>query len=515
MLGSSCFEPMTAYLERAALHQTRFRTPGIAPDARGVVLGQKGALLFPSLDRVVAFFRAQSEEGSLDEIVPSLSIHRVVTPLRTREMLVLMNADSSYRMDRVASLARLVGGMVFTGTSRHFVQYRDAASPLGYDVAELLDEPADLIVYAESFRQVYSFEREIPFRTLVLRLDLRRVAPVPDRIRPRLWATAEVGIGQALVGYLARWGVRAKVAFAQWPSESAFDDRPVRLHVFELEDAPPRIVRLMRSLPGVRVFEPRGSGVGVELGFEHPIALASCPSLFAEGLTLFGGGGEVRIVDPMPSWVPVRALVRSTVHFDRPGVLTGAPVADAGPAMHLELRLVPTSAPWRKVVATVVPVAQRAWLGKLLYVLPQRTLEALRIAMSENAFYLLDPAGIEGVPLGRFYTEIASRIYVPAGWTLAPAMAASVLEEFVGDPAGGHVFFELEASAPRLVPDAAFGPLSRRVLRDVAGALVDARAPDRSDPPLPTIQYGPDTRFPLWGAPGRARSEASQDEGGG
>ena len=109
---------MTQYLERAALHQTRFRTPGVAPDTRGVVLGQKGALLFPSLDRVVAFFRAYGDDGSLDEILPSLSIRRVVTPLRTRELLVLLAAESSYRMDRVAAVARLAGGMVFTGISR-------------------------------------------------------------------------------------------------------------------------------------------------------------------------------------------------------------------------------------------------------------------------------------------------------------------------------------------------------------------------------------------------------------
>ena len=41
-------------------------------------------------------------------------------------------------MDRMAETARLVGGSTFTGTSRHFVQYRDAAAPFGYDATELL-----------------------------------------------------------------------------------------------------------------------------------------------------------------------------------------------------------------------------------------------------------------------------------------------------------------------------------------------------------------------------------------
>ena len=41
----------------------------------------------------------------------------------------------------------------------------------------------------------------------------------------------------------------------------------------------------------------------------------------------------------------------------------------------------------------------------------------------------------------------------------------------------------------------------------LAGQVVHAEAPDRIDPPLPMLQYGPETRFPLWGAPGRAETE--------
>jgi hypothetical protein len=507
---------MSQFLERAALHQTRFRTPGVAPDTRGVVLGQKGALLFPSLDRVVAFFRAYGDDGSLDEILPSLSIRRVITPLRTREVLVLLVAESSYRMDRVAAVARLAGGLVFTGTSRHFVKYRDAASPLGYDVSELLDQPADAIVYEGTFRQVYTFEREIPFRELVLKLEPYRAPPAPERASvPRLWATAEIGIGNALVGYLFRWRSRARVALAEWPSQSAFDDAPQRLHVLELEDTPARIVALLRTLPGVHVFEPLGSTFGVELGWKHPIALESCQSLFAgTGLTLFRGDGRVTIVDPVPPFAPVRSLVRSTLQLETAANVSGGKPIEALRPMTLDLRLAASNAPWRNVVASIVPIEQRAWLGKLLYVLPQRTLESLRIAVTERAFYLLDPAGIEGVPLGRFYGEVATRIYAPAGMALVPAVAPAVLEDLVRDRGGGHVFFEPESAAPRLVTNEAFGPVSRRVLRELAGQVVHAEAPDRVDPPLPMLQYGPETRFPLWGAPGRAETDAEAKKRG-
>ena len=83
--------------------------------------------------------------GALEARVPGevgrarwpLVIRRLVTPLKTREIMLQVQAESSYRMDRIAGVAKLAGGLVFTGTSRHFVKYRDAASPLGYDVLEL------------------------------------------------------------------------------------------------------------------------------------------------------------------------------------------------------------------------------------------------------------------------------------------------------------------------------------------------------------------------------------------
>ena len=499
-------------LERAALHQTRFRTPGVTPDARGVVLGQKGAVLFPSLDRLVAFLRAYGEEGSLDELLPSLDLRRVVTPLKTREILLSCAAESSYRMDRIASVAKLAGGLVFTGTSRHFVKYRDPASPLGYDVEELLDERADVVLYHDSFRQPYAFEREIGFRDLVMKLEPVRVPPSERHAAPsRLFVTAEVGIGGALVGYLFRWQVQARAAFAEWPSESAFDDATKRLYVFDVTDTPPRIVELMSALPGVNVFEPIGPSFAVELGFRHPIALESCQIIFEdEALTLFRGDGNVLIVDPAPPFAPVRSLVRNELHLEKARAVSKGEAGGGDLTFELPLKLDTTMAPWRAVVAAVVPLSQREWLARMLYALPPRTLSTLRMAIAEDRIYLLDSGGIEGVPLGVFYSEVAERIYVPSGMTLVPAVAPQVLNDLVADRQGGHVFFE-PPGTPRVVAAGAFGPVSRQVLRDVAAHTISADAPAQLDPPLPLMQYGDARRFPLWGVPGKDLPVGSGD----
>jgi hypothetical protein len=81
----------------------------------------------------------------------------------------------------------------------------------------------------------------------------------------------------------------------------------------------------------------------------------------------------------------------------------------------LTLRLAQTSEPFRRVNATAVPIEEREYLARMLYVLPPKTLSALRVAIGEKHIYVLDPSGIEGLPLGRFFSEVATRIYVPAG----------------------------------------------------------------------------------------------------
>src|SRR5581483_10130494 len=135
-------------LENVALHQTRFNTPGVQPDNRGIVLGKQGALLFSSVDRLVGFFRVFCDESSMDDLLPKLKIHQVLSPLQSRELLVLFHATSSYLMDRAGRIAGLFGGLAFTGSGKHYVKYRDGASPLGYDIAALHGDPADFVLYA-------------------------------------------------------------------------------------------------------------------------------------------------------------------------------------------------------------------------------------------------------------------------------------------------------------------------------------------------------------------------------
>ncbi len=502
----SCYRALPVLL-RVALHQTRFRTPGVAPDARGVLLGPKGLLVFASLDRVVGFLRAASEDGVLDELAAELELRFVETPLRTREVMLVFTAESSYRMDRIASLARLTGGGLFTGAARHFVRYRDASAPLGYDVREVLDAAADRILYDATYQQTYTHGRTIALRDLLLRLA-PVPSPEPSGTRGPVWVLAEVGIGHAIVSYLYRSGVDARAALAEWPPESAFDERPRRLYLLEIEEPPDRVVQLFRGLPGVSVFRPASRGAAVEIGYRHPVALDGCPSVFPEGsLHLFRGKGEVAVLDPLPRSVPVASLVR--IPYASPETAGDAPRAAEAQAtpFALSLRLAPATGPFRNVVAAVVPASARAHLARMLYALPARALEGLSIALTETHAFLVDPRGIEGIPLGRFFSEAAPRVYVPAGMTLVPPVAPEVLSRVVHGEEEGHVFFLPGDDRPVVIANEAFAPMSTRVLSDVSARPVHAEAPESHDAPLPTFAYDAPRRFPLRGLP-EAKPEA-------
>src|SRR5207247_9796040 len=110
-------------------------------------------MLLPSIDRLVALLSVYTREHSLEDLMSSLLIEIVQSKLGTKEITLTFAAESSDRMDRVAETARLVGGFTFTGTSRHYVQYRDAGAPFGYDAGQLLATDASLALYHDRFTQ--------------------------------------------------------------------------------------------------------------------------------------------------------------------------------------------------------------------------------------------------------------------------------------------------------------------------------------------------------------------------
>ncbi len=447
-------------LDRVALHQTRLRTPGISLDAKGIALGGKGLVLLSSLDRLVGFLALYSSSAPLTDILGSLSIDIVKSKLGNREVTLTFAAEGSDRLDRVSELARLSGGYTFTGTSRHFVQYRDAAAPFGYDVREIAPTDAPIALYHTQFSQHYDYEKKIDLAKLMLRLEPRVAPSTISDVGPR-WICAEAGLGPALIHYFVRSLVDAEVGVAEWPPASEFDEGPVRRYLFKLEQVPGRMNALLRSTPGVHVFIPQGPTSAVEMGFEHPVNLRACPVFPRDGLVLFRGGGRDPIViDKLPALGPVTSFAR--VHMKQQ---TGAGVGKGGTldSVAVPLKLAPDTDPWRNISATRVDQGHLGLLRQLAYRLGRRALEDTRIAFTEHGAFLVREAGIESIPVGDFYRRIHPRIWVSAGYTPVPAVAPSVLHRAFGSPNDEYVF--LDRSGARIgVQISAFVPLEQALL---------------------------------------------------
>lgn len=487
-------------LERVALHQTRLRVPGVGLDARGVALGARGLVLLPSLDRLVAFLAIYTAEHGLEGVIGGLKIEVVRSKLGTREIALSFDAGSSDRLDRVGEVARLAGGFAFTGTSRHFVQYRDAAAPFGYDASEIVASDAALALYHATFSQTYDIEKPIDLKSLLLRMSPNADPSGHDLDGP-LWVLAEQGLGPSVLSYLVRSAVSAQAAVAEWPPATSFDDAPVRRWLFRVEELPRRMWPLFRSVPGVTVFRPVAQGVAVEQGYRHPVQLRACPVFEPKGLLFIRGGAAAPLeLERVPAMGDVRSLARVGLADEETSSPLLAPGAATAPEIRVPLRLVPGRAPPSDVGAALVPTGELELLRRLVYALGADAVRSTRFAVTEIGAFLIRERGMEAVPLGQFYRRVHPSVFVPSGLDLVPSVDSEVLFSALGRPADKVVFFRPDSSAIA-VDESAFVSLEHAIVDATSWAPLPA---ETLEPLLntetPTAWFSPLGMRPLKGA---------------
>lgn len=457
-------------LERVALHQTRLRTPGLLLDARGIAQGPRGLLLFPSYDRLVAFLAMYAERQVMDDLATSLRVELAKSALGTRELLVSFAIEGSERMDGVAEVARLAGAHVFTGGGRHWVAYRDAAAPFGYDVADIEGGDAPIVLYHPAFRQAFAIERAVDLRALLLRLRPTRDPSAGREPSPK-WLLAEWGLGGAMLQYLRRSGVEGRVALAEWPPASDLEDEPIRRYLFELPSIPPRMIGLFQSTPGLCLLERVASGAAVEVGFRHPVRLGAFPAFRGPQLVLFRGTEAPLELTSPPAFGRIDAFARLEVG-EGPG--QPAPATKFPPSLRVPLRVLPTTRPSTAVVATLVPPAELPMLRRLLYVLGPETLRRSRFAVTDHGAFVIVEGASGALPIGIFHSRIAPNLFLPIGFETAPAVAPEVLTSALDAPLRHVVLLRPDGPA-WAIPDEAFVDLASAILEGHAWA------------PLPTL----------------------------
>jgi len=502
-------------LDRIALHQTRLHTPGLGLDAKGVALGAKGLVLVPTVDRLVGWLSVYTRERSLEDLLASLELRFVRSPMGTQEITLTFAAESSDRMDRVAETARLVGAFTFTGTSRHFVQYRDAAAPFGYDASQLLSTDSALALYHDKFSQTYDAGKAVDLRALLLRLMLQVDPRTRDEAGMR-YIVAEEGLGPALIHYLVRSQVDGEVTMGEWPPESAFDETPIRRYVVRVADLPVRMRALMRETPGLTTFIPAGPGIAVETGYRHPVQLRACPVFDPAGMVLARGrGDEPWTLPKLPAFGDLRSFARIELRSDDQSATSIAQAVSNPAAVRVQLRLMPASSPWRNVTASWVPTDKLPLLRRLAYVLAPGTLRDTRIALTDRGAFLSCPHGIEAVPIGTFFVETHPGLFTPAGVDVVPKVAPEVLYRALGAPAG-HALFISHAGTALAIPNDAFVPLETAILEAKSWEAVTAQTIESALAETPLeLKLVPVGVFPLAGAAALPDDPAAQDHGTG
>lgn len=499
-------------LDHVALGQARFMTPGIAADPRGVALGRYALMVFPALDGLVSWLRLESAETSIDELLPSMTIHTARTPLKSRAVLLQIPATSSYAVDRASRLARLAGGGTYTGSGKHFVKYRDERSPYGYDATAAMAIPDgfDLVTHDEDVSQPYAREHDISLEKLLFRLSLRRVTGATPPEERHLIVTARRGLAGGVIRYLWRNQVAAEVGLATPASTSAFEDRDRELGIARVRDLPARMLDLFLATPGIDVFRPVTANVAVEVGYQHIIDLSACASVFPSDRTFLfcGGRGAGNTVIALAGPLELSAIEHVT-EIDV-GIaaeeLSSRDGADAGtlltvsPAdkLGVEARLESSSAAPRNIKAALIPLERASWLKKLVFFLPENSLRGQRVAVTDRGILVVGGTDIDLVPIGEHLTEHAPGLLIPLGMEVSPRVMPEVLSEALGHGAGTVTIMPREGPAFQL-KDSALLPLERSVLARIPVTEAQAVSFEREPTNTPEVQNDPVGRFALWG----------------
>jgi hypothetical protein len=494
-------------LEHVAQGQTRFFTPGVAPDPRGILLGRYCVMTFATLEGAVSWFRLYSSEASLDELLPNLAITKCRTALGSREIVVQIPAVSSYAADRAARLCRLVGGATYTGTAKHFVKYRDDRSPYGYDAVDIGAMPAttDFMVHGDEFAQGYVREGELPFGRLLFRLSIRKL-PGGERLqiedRGELYLAVAHGLSDGIIRYLWRNRVDAHAGLFTPRSSSAFDDhaRDRGYMWIRVRALPERILALFLGTPGIDVFRPAGANAAVAVGYQHPIDLASCASVFpAESFHVFWPNDRVDALPGPLALSDIADLTRVDLQLERPKDPRkhgGGSVDSIG----VPLKLAASMGPPRRVVATLIALEHAPRLKRILFALPPASLRGHRVAATDRGILVVGSENLDVIPLGQLLCELTPGLLVPLGMDVVPRVSAEVLARALGHQAGVVTVFTSDGR-PFQVSEATFTSLERRSLAklevDAATAVDYAAAPD-AEARVVNDAVG---RFALWGFP--------------
>lgn len=471
-------------LEPVTLGQARFNCPGVAADERGVAMGRRLLCLFSDLQRALGFIRALSRAGALKDVLGSLELEEVTAPSGLREVAASFDVAGSYQADGPAAAARAQQGVVFTGTVRHYVPYRDSSRPLGVDLQD-----ASLLSSQDKGHALYQdagLDRRAPGQRLDVRDLLLRMTPVilrPKELRDQrpdaLYVRVPRGVLPRVQSYLWRRRVDTELCVVRPAQGSLFGGNATEVGLLRCRELPPGALTLLEGTPGVEVYVPAVENVLVQRGWRHPVHLDGCAALFPrEEVILFAAGR--RTVERLAG--PLQMVALDDVMDVDLRQAAGAPMPAASllppqDISHLgvEVRLVPDPLARGNAEAAIIPASRLPELLAMVHVLPAALWQGSEVALASPWTVVLAPAGVRAMPLGHALAAVHPRVFLPLGMRFSPRLDADLLAEHFSLGGNDHLVFfpPPEVAPPFAISRSAFVSLSRAAVHpeDVTAAL--------------------------------------------
>jgi hypothetical protein len=503
-------------LEPVVAGQTRFKMQGLQPDARGIAIGRELLLVFPSLDWLVSFLGAYSDEATLDDLLPTMTIEQAQREGGGHGMLLRCAAGDGYVVERLARLATATRANLYTGTGAVFIRWRDRDAPFGYDLLNPIapGEEEVAVVDPEYVAQYKTVSRIDPVE-LIQRLQLRPtplplggISSDPELLGLKEMALALVAPG--LVHRVLRYLWRLEVPFAGYYVALDHDRRASLL--LRLRQPRGRVVDMLHKTPGVELFAPVSPRVALEVGYRHPIQLASVSSAFGgQEMFLFRGGvGRIERLDGPPRFVEGRHLVAPS------GVVGARDVGTLREAdfetLRVELFVRPSTAP-REPRGVLIDWKQAFLLRRLVYLIPPSALAAARVVPLDQGIVVLagsklgarsaaSAAGLGAgslIPLGLRLGEVAPGVLVRDGYELWPQVRPELLRSLLGLQADDHALFLAAEDEPIRIAAQQLLPLDAALVSRLRLADIDEVAPEAPELGSGMLQNERLSRFSLWG----------------
>lgn len=480
--------------------------PGLQSDARGILIAPqcvawlehgngKDAKNLPR-DRVARMVACLSQETPL---AGNLAVKTLPAQNLTLLMLTPPPSEAGRRAqiyDAAAAAAGLNDGLLYIGSERAFIQYRDAHAPRGYDAHEVMLPKGEEWYFVNRsgtavIKPAEVVEEQLPDLLLRIPAQEARKTDLPEgafvlapsplyRLLARYFRNHSLAYR---VGQLAAASGETLVLFEIWPRRDARASVPI----------PAFILSYLRSLPQCAVLIEAGAHSGrrflVEWRHQYPCALRHVSEFFPENSLLLltsEAAYASMCLAPAPTLFEAEALTA----VQAPHLTTSQWQPRADPQelpLTVPLRLSQDHGPMPRTAALILSAEETAWMRALLYRLPGEAFQGCTLCLGQKQSVLVsEEAPLPGIPFGiPLRRVLGSQLFIPLRMRFVPELPWALLAEAL--QLKDDVFTFITAETCLEAPRAGFMPLSKVLMAEPGRPRVQMELRPAAD--LPPLQW--------------------------